>query len=54
VLAAAPEAVRARFHFFNSFFYKKLSEKGSGPAVRDRLEKARRAHSRVKTWTKVR
>jgi hypothetical protein len=55
VLAAVPDDVRARFHFFNSFFYKKLSEKGSEPTTRaSRLERARRAHDRVKTWTKVR
>jgi Ulp1 family protease len=55
VLAKAPEADRRRFHFFNSFFYKKLSEQSSEPAGRPtRLDKARRAHERVKTWTKVR
>jgi Ulp1 family protease len=55
VLAAAPEADRRRFHFFNSFFFKKLSEKSSEPAGRPtRAQKARAAHERVKTWTKVR
>ncbi len=52
-----PEATQKRCYFFNSFFYKKLSEKqaGVGPLTASgRCEAARAAHERVRKWTKVR
>ena len=51
-----PEATRDRCYFYNSFFYKKLSEKQPGlPAVTTtgRCEAAKAAHERVRKWTKV-
>lgn len=51
-----PEATQKRCYFFNSFFYKKLSEKqpGLGPLTPSgRCEAARAAHERVRKWTKV-
>ena len=51
-----PEATRNRCYFYNSFFYKKLSEKQPGlPAVNatGRCEAAKAAHERVRKWTKV-
>ena len=51
-----PEATRDRCYFYNSFFYKKLSEKQPGlPAVNatGRCEAAMAAHERVRKWTKV-
>lgn len=50
-----------RFHFFNSFFYKKLSEKSGEEFMHAGLTKEQRKqreaqanHARVKKWTKVR
>lgn len=57
--AQLPQAKRDRLHFFNTFFYKKLSEKssgglgGGGRGVSGE-QRARANHARVKTWTKVR
>ena len=51
-----PEATQKRCYFFNSFFYKKLSEKqaGVGPLTASgRCEAARAAYERVRKWTKV-
>lgn len=39
-----------KFHFFNSFFYKKLTEK-SGSS--EGGSKHRQNHERVRKWTKV-
>jgi hypothetical protein len=44
---------KSRFHFFNSFFYKKLTEKVPGQAKLSEEEKEKRNHDRVKKWTKV-
>jgi hypothetical protein len=41
-----------RFYFFNSFFYKKLSEKNPG-ARANSPEHYAMAYERVKKWTKV-
>lgn len=57
-----PPDQRHRYHFFNSFFLKKLQEKpksvktadgqgGKSPGV---PEQRRLAHQRVRKWTKVR
>ena len=40
----------SRFHFFNSFFWKKLTEKDTGDPA---LPPAQRNFERVKSWTKV-
>ena len=51
-----PEAIQGRCYFYNSFFYKKLSEKQPGlPAVNTtgRCDAAKAAHERVRKWTKV-
>eukprot|EP00877_Chromochloris_zofingiensis_P014687 jgi/Chrzof1/9472/Cz04g04110.t1 len=46
----------ARFHFFNSFFYKKLTERSSsgsssnGPS--SAADRSKKDHERVKKWTK--
>ena len=51
-----PEPTRERCYFFNSFFYKKLSEKqpGLGPVnTTGRCDAAKAAHERVRKWTKV-
>ena len=51
-----PEATQNRCYFFNSFFYKKLSERqpGLGPLTASgRCEAAKAAHERVRKWTKV-
>jgi Ulp1 family protease len=45
----SPE-VRARLHFFNTFFYKKLSEKSETIPPEQR---AKANHNRVRKWTKV-
>ena len=45
---------RGRFHFFNSFFYKKLTEKNPGMCKLAPEERGKRDHERVKKWTKVR
>ncbi|KXZ45867.1 hypothetical protein GPECTOR_50g661 [Gonium pectorale] len=58
-----PEEVRSRYHFFNSFFMKKLMEKLPEKRAREERERARgmgaplptkaaRNHERVKKWTK--
>ncbi|PNH06300.1 Sentrin-specific protease 7 [Tetrabaena socialis] len=46
-----PEEVRARYHFFNTFFLKKLQEKAAGARPKAE-ERARQDHERVKKWTK--
>lgn len=48
-----PESVQQRCYFFNSFFWKKLTERskttdGGGPS-----DAAKANHERVKKWTKV-
>lgn len=52
----SPEAAR-ECYFFNSFFYKKLTEKAAvsrSPDAKQRHTAAERSHERVKKWTKVR
>uniref|UniRef100_A0A061R5Y6 Sentrin-specific protease 7 n=1 Tax=Tetraselmis sp. GSL018 TaxID=582737 RepID=A0A061R5Y6_9CHLO len=44
-------AVAARCHFFNSYFYKKLTEKSDSPGASGAELHAQR-HERVKRWTK--
>ena len=54
-LAKDNPAAADECYFFNSFFYKKLTEKG--PRVRSpggQPDPAQRAHERVKKWTKAR
>ncbi|KAG2502197.1 hypothetical protein HYH03_000684 [Edaphochlamys debaryana] len=50
------EGRQKRFHFFNSFFLKKLQEaapkKGQGAAGADDRSKGQQDHDRVKKWTK--
>ncbi len=46
-----PQEIRARCHFFNSFFLKKLQEKPKERMSKDQAAKA--AFERVKKWTKV-
>eukprot|EP00878_Enallax_costatus_P018370 GHUV01019338.1.p1 GENE.GHUV01019338.1~~GHUV01019338.1.p1 ORF type:complete len:556 (+),score=211.78 GHUV01019338.1:276-1943(+) len=49
-----PAEVRGRFHFFNSFFFKKLTEKSSTTPGQSKKtdDVAKRNHDRVKSWTK--
>lgn len=52
-----PEEVKARCYFFNSFFWKKLTEKSGLSSTLDngpRGPVAAANHERVKKWTKVR
>ncbi len=44
---------RDQCYFFNSFFYKKLTEKSGGKDA-EGLTPQQRAFQRVKKWTKVR
>ena len=51
-----PAATQDRCYFFNSFFYKKLSERQVGLGAVNatgRCEAAKAAHERVRKWTKV-
>jgi hypothetical protein len=47
-----------RFYFFNSFFSKKLTEKDKAAPIQGQgtpaEQRGRRAHERLKKWTKVR
>ena len=53
-----PEEAQAQCYFFNSFFYKKLTEKsntaGKAAEGQPALSAAQRAFERVKKWTKAR
>jgi len=40
------------FHFFNTFFFKKLTEKSDGPEP-DLAKTRVKNHDRVRKWTKV-
>lgn len=57
-----PEEIRKQCHFFNSFFFKKLTEKGgrksgdgnaSGGASDGRDSAYKRGFERVRKWTRV-
>ena len=57
-----PEEIRRQCHFFNSFFFKKLTEKGgrksgdsnaSGGASDGRDSAYKRGFERVRKWTRV-
>ncbi|GIL62244.1 hypothetical protein Vafri_16462 [Volvox africanus] len=50
--AHLPEDVRARYHFFNSFFLKKLQEKPGKMGKLPKAERVKQDHERVKKWTK--
>ena len=55
IKAAMPEDQRRRCHFFNTFFYKKLTEKDNGgqaAAGKEPQTVDDRAYDRVKRWTK--
>ncbi|GLC56667.1 hypothetical protein PLESTB_001132700 [Pleodorina starrii] len=49
-----PKELQARYHFFNSFFLKKLQEKApsKGGTRCSKAEMVRQNHERVKKWTK--
>ena len=44
----------SRFQFFNSFFFKKLTEKSDEVASDPNMSRHQRNHERVRKWTKVR
>ena len=54
IQAELPAEAKEQCYFFNSFFYKKLTEKSSaGGKDSEGLSKEERAFQRVKKWTKA-
>ena len=54
IQAELPPEARQECYFFNSFFYKKLTEKsGAGGKDTEGLTAHQRAFERVKKWTKA-
>lgn len=41
-----------KYHYFNAFFYKKLSQRDAQPGEGDTRTPEERAHDRVRKWTK--